>query len=138
MRLVRLTTCALVGLLLIQGSGALSILHELTHHPVSDKAAALATGASCGHSHAASSAAEFDDQRSLAGDEHDPAPPVHPQNDGDCSICLGLTGLHLIAPPSAPDLPRLALFTEPRPCAPVTRVDPVRLDARASRAPPAC
>lgn len=77
-------TAWLVGLtLLLHGSGVLSAWHQITHHTGD---AVQVSGCDHGCSGSSSRAPE------LPQDTPDPE-PEHP--DGECELCLGLSGLHL-------------------------------------------
>lgn len=67
----------MITLLLLQGSGVVSALHKITHHTHTQ------TLASCDHA------------TSGEGTEREDAPAPEREDD-DCSICLGLAGLHLV------------------------------------------
>jgi hypothetical protein len=86
MRLVRLTTWLIGAVLLLNGSGATAVLHQLTHHHTPSEHTSRAQVVGCDHWH-----------ESLPADDT-PEPSPMPGEE-DCSICLGLAGLHLVSVP---------------------------------------
>lgn len=125
-RLTRWTLWTLVVMLFVQSSGAVSLLHKLTHHPgFGGDQAAEAVLVLC---HAAGDGAELPDDQ----------PRPEPSDDEDCSICLGLAGLHLIPAPEPVRVVDAPGFTEQSRVA--SRVVALRteLSDAPARAPPVC
>lgn len=125
-RLTRWTLWILIAMLLIQGSGAVSLLHKLTHHP--------GFGADRGGEAAVLLCHDAADPADRS-DEH---PEPQPGDEEDCSICLGLAGLHLVPAPEpvrVVDIPVVwqRLHIESRVC-----VIRSALSDAPARAPPVC
>jgi hypothetical protein len=79
MQRVKFLSWSIIAILLLHGSGALSIVHKLSHHAGTGPVAGVHL---CDHDDAGHAPVRDD------------APPPE-QDDEDCSICLGLAGLHL-------------------------------------------
>ena len=119
MRMLRITCCAMIMLLLLQGGGVVSALHKITHH------AQTQSVTSCEHGSA----------------EHAPVPddgPSPEQGDDDCSICLGLSGLHLAPVADAPRVCDTPEFVVARVVSIWTPVACREMGEHPARAPPVC
>ena len=123
MKTWRFASWALITLLLLHGGGVLTSLHKLSH---------LTRGVQamqCDDGHAHHAQQPSDDR---------PAPSPSPDDDRDCSICLGLSGLHLAQSPPPLAVALLAVVAE-RPVlddAPMWQREPHR--DHGARAPPIC
>lgn len=127
MRFVRLTSWVITGLLLLHGSGAVSSLHMLTHQA---------------HEPGVSSCAPAD--RSHAH-EHEPNPDPEPTpepapepGDKDCSICLGLAGLHLSSVDTETRVVIVPAFAEPMRSQALLHQKRITHALSDARAPPVC
>lgn len=109
----------MVLLLLLQGGGVVSALHKISHHTPEQRVS------SCDH----------------ASGEHAPErndAPSPEQGDDECSICLGLSGLHLAPVADAPKVIAMPGFEADR-FAPVCAVCLFRVNGEPpARAPPVC
>ena len=123
MKTWRFASWALITLLLLHGGGVLTSLHKLSH---------LTRGVQamqCDHGHAHHAQQPSDDR---------PAPSPSPDDDRDCSICMGLSGLHLANAPASLPVVSLAILVDRTilEAAPMRQREPHR--DHAARAPPIC
>ncbi|MEX0877062.1 MAG: hypothetical protein WD114_06350 [Phycisphaerales bacterium] len=118
MRTQRLAILMLISALLMHATGGLMSLHQAIHHAP-----------------AAGTAHQCDSDPTHADPQQQPAPHAPTENE-DCSICLGLSLIQLVAPDSPPAAP---LATAPPVAMPAEQTAPntpiCRTDHPA-RAPP--
>lgn len=117
-----LTCWLMIAALLLQGGGVVSSLHKLRHHTGDSPAVS-----GCSH-----------DSVHSSHERGDPEPTPEPDNDDDCSICLGLAGLHLIPIAEAPRVVPTPIFESVRLGKSISAIIRVDLGDHPARAPPVC
>jgi hypothetical protein len=90
MKTLRVISWSLIAILALHGSGVLSSLHHLTHHTDAANAIESSCATSHVHTHAHEQVDDHDDDQS-------DQPTPSDEHGEECSFCLGLSGLHLVA-----------------------------------------
>jgi hypothetical protein len=124
MKCWQFTCWALVTLLLMHGGGVFSSLHNRTHHQSQRDFATQ-----CDHAHAHHASQPGDDQ---------PTPIPSPDHDNECSICLGLSGLHFAKAPAPTQVVVVVGYVERRERDAVSLHQLRAQRDHSARAPPIC